>query len=154
MNYIISDRRYRKIAHNTDNHKHQIRHIGSAKKGITLIIDLGNIQLQHFFLYFSNDASDTSNEGLFDGIGNDIKFAMAKASFNFRNSVKEWLSEVLRVLFEAASLCIDTLRTFQLVVLSVLGPLVFWDCRFRWFPTHTYGMAGALHQYLSVASRG
>jgi len=32
---------------------------------------------------------------------------------------------VLRVLFEAAALCIDTLRTFQLVVLAILGPLVF-----------------------------
>ena len=74
---------------------------------------------------YTHDAADSSSEGIIDGIGNDIKFAMAKASFNFRNSVKEWMSEVLRVLFEAASLCIDTLRTFQLVVLSVLGPLVF-----------------------------
>lgn len=74
---------------------------------------------------YTHDATDSSGEGIIDGIGNDIKFAMAKASFNFRNSVKEWMSEVLRVLFEAASLCIDTLRTFQLVVLSVLGPLVF-----------------------------
>ena len=64
-------------------------------------------------------------EGMLDGIGNDIKFAMAKVSYNFRNSVKEWLSEVLQILFEAAALCINTLRTFQLVVLSILGPLVF-----------------------------
>src|SRR5690606_31796258 len=48
-----------------------------------------------------------------------------KASYNFRNSIKEWMSEVLRILFEAAALCINTLRTFQLVVLSILGPLVF-----------------------------
>ncbi|MFP9100713.1 hypothetical protein ACLI09_16815 [Flavobacterium sp. RHBU_24] len=45
--------------------------------------------------------------------------------YNFRNSVKEWMSEVLEVLFQAAALCIDTLRTFQLVVLAILGPLVF-----------------------------
>ncbi|MFC5683580.1 conjugative transposon protein TraJ [Flavobacterium sp. MAHUQ-51] len=74
---------------------------------------------------YTHDGADSSTEGLLDGIGSDIKFAMAKASYNFRNSVKEWLSEVLRVFFEAASLCIDTLRTFQLVVLSILGPLVF-----------------------------
>lgn len=74
---------------------------------------------------YTHDDTDQNGSGLFEGIGNDIKFAMSKASFNFRNSVKEWLSEVLRILFEAASLCIDTLRTFQLVVLSVLGPLVF-----------------------------
>lgn len=74
---------------------------------------------------YTHDNEDPSNEGLFEGIGNDIKFAMSKASYNFRNSVKEWMSEVLRVLFEAASLCIDTLRTFQLIVLAILGPLVF-----------------------------
>jgi len=74
---------------------------------------------------YTHDDQEPSDEGLIEGIGNDIKFAMAKASYNFRNSVKEWMSEVLRVLFEAAALCIDTLRTFQLVVLSILGPFVF-----------------------------
>jgi conjugative transposon TraJ protein len=74
---------------------------------------------------YTHDNADPNDEGMLDGVGNDIKFEMAKASYNFRNSVKEWLSEVLRVLFEAASLCIDTLRTFQLIVLSILGPLVF-----------------------------
>lgn len=68
---------------------------------------------------------ETTEEGMFDGIGNDIKFAMEKAAYNFRNSVKEWMSAVLEVLFEAAALCINTLRTFQLVVLSILGPFVF-----------------------------
>jgi conjugative transposon TraJ protein len=66
-----------------------------------------------------------SDEGLFAGIGNDIKFAMAKASYNFRNSIKQWMSEVLRVLYEAAALCINTIRTFYLIVLAILGPLVF-----------------------------
>ena len=65
------------------------------------------------------------DEGWIEGIGNDVKFAMAKASYNFRNSIKEWMSEVLKVLFEAAALCIDTIRTFQLIVLAILGPLVF-----------------------------
>lgn len=74
---------------------------------------------------YMHDNEDPSDEGFFESIGNDIKFAMSKASYNFRNSVKEWMSEVLRVLFEAASLCIDTLRTFQLIVLAILGPLVF-----------------------------
>ena len=66
-----------------------------------------------------------SDEGMFEGIGNDIKFAMAKASYNFRNSIKQWMSEVLRVLYEAAALCINTIRTFYLIVLAILGPLVF-----------------------------
>jgi conjugative transposon TraJ protein len=68
---------------------------------------------------------DPNKEGILDGIGNDIKFAMAKASYNFRNSIKEWMSEVLQVLFAAASLCINTLRTFNLIILAILGPLAF-----------------------------
>lgn len=65
------------------------------------------------------------DEGIFEGIGNDIKFAMAKASYNFRNAIKQWMSEILKVLFEAAALCINTIRTFYLIVLAILGPLVF-----------------------------
>lgn len=74
---------------------------------------------------YTHDNADPADEGFFEGIGNDIKFAMSKASYNFKNSVKEWMSQVLQVLFVAASLCIDTLRTFQLIVLAILGPLVF-----------------------------
>lgn len=65
------------------------------------------------------------SEGWFESIGNDIKFAFAKFSYNFRNSIKQWMSEVLKVLFEAAALCINTIRTFYLIVLAILGPLVF-----------------------------
>lgn len=71
-----------------------------------------------------NDLSG-SNEGVLESVGNDIRFAMAKASYNFRNSIKEWMSEVLQLLYQAAALCINTLRTFQLIVLAILGPLVF-----------------------------
>ena len=64
-------------------------------------------------------------EGLLDGIGNDIRFAMAKAAYNFRNSIKQWMSEILHVLYQAAALCINTIRTFYLVILAILGPLIF-----------------------------
>lgn len=92
---------------------------------------------------------DPSNESMLAGIGNDVKFAMEKASYNFRNSVKEFMSEVLRVLFEAAALCIDTLRTFQLVVLSILGPLVFGIAVFDGFQhTLTVWLARYINIYL------
>lgn len=65
------------------------------------------------------------SEGWIKSIGNDIKFAFAKFSYNFRNSIKQWMAEVLKVLFEAAALCINTIRTFYLIVLAILGPLVF-----------------------------
>jgi conjugative transposon TraJ protein len=62
---------------------------------------------------------------MFEGVGNDIRFWMDKQSYNFRNSIKQWMSEVLQVLFAAASLGINTLRVFHLIVLAILGPLVF-----------------------------
>lgn len=74
---------------------------------------------------YTHPDDDPNDEGFFASVGNDIRFAFAKASYNFRNSIKQWMSEVLRVLFEAASLCINTIRTFYLIVLAILGPLVF-----------------------------
>ena len=65
------------------------------------------------------------SEGWLESIGNDVRFAMAKAAYNFKNTIKEWMSEILQVLFQAASLCIDTIRTFYLIILAILGPLVF-----------------------------
>ena len=74
---------------------------------------------------YAHDDQDPEGEGLLASIGNDMRFAMEKAAYSFRSSVREWMSEVLRLLFEAAALCINTIRTFQLVVLAILGPLVF-----------------------------
>ncbi|MDX5481970.1 MAG: conjugative transposon protein TraJ, partial [Hymenobacteraceae bacterium] len=74
---------------------------------------------------YTQDDQPPSGEGFFESIGNDLRFAMEKAAYSFRSSVKESMSEVLRLLYEAAALCINTLRTFQLVVLAILGPLVF-----------------------------
>ncbi|WP_317128737.1 hypothetical protein [Mucilaginibacter gracilis] len=50
---------------------------------------------------------------------------MDKQSYNFRNSIKQWMAEVLEVVYAASSLCINTLRVFFLIVLAILGPLVF-----------------------------
>jgi conjugative transposon TraJ protein len=74
---------------------------------------------------YTHPIGDPADEGWVEGIGDDIKFAMAKASYNFRNSIKEWMSEVLHILYLAAALCINTIRTFYLIVLAILGPLVF-----------------------------
>lgn len=74
---------------------------------------------------YTHPNDNTDNESIFSSIGNDVKFAMDKASYKFRNSVKQWMSEVLQVVYEAAALCINTIRTFYLVVLAILGPLVF-----------------------------
>ena len=90
---------------------------------------------------------DGTGSGVLDGIGNDIKFAMAKASYNFRNTVKQWLSEILQILYQAAALCVNTIRTFYLIVLAILGPLVFGFAVFDGFQ-HT--LTVWLARYISV----
>jgi conjugative transposon TraJ protein len=82
----------------------------------------GNGDKEKWYKYTHPEGTE---EGFFEGIGNDIKFAMAKASYNFRNAIKEWMSEILHVLYAAAALCINTIRTFYLIVLAILGPIVF-----------------------------
>jgi conjugative transposon TraJ protein len=78
-----------------------------------------------FYQYTHPNDPNRAEEGWLDGIGNEIKFAMAKASYRFRNAIKEVISEVLQLLFAAVALCINTMRTFNLIILAILGPLVF-----------------------------
>lgn len=54
-----------------------------------------------------------------------------KAMHDVEQSVKDWFRNLLEVLFQAAALVVDTIRTFFLIVLSILGPIAFaisvWD---------------------------
>lgn len=56
---------------------------------------------------------------------------MERAVYNMKKSVREWFRELLELMFAAAALVIDVLRTFFLIVLSILGPISFaisvWD---------------------------
>jgi conjugative transposon TraJ protein len=81
------------------------------------------------------------------GITNAFQFSMAKAYYNFKNAIKEWMSEILEVVYEAAALCINTLRTFQLIVLAILGPLVLGLSVFDGFQ-HT--LTSWLSRYINV----
>jgi len=47
------------------------------------------------------------------------------SGWGFKNMIKKAVFELLNVLFEAAALCLDTIRTFKLIVLAILGPLCF-----------------------------
>jgi conjugative transposon TraJ protein len=67
--------------------------------------------------------SGDADSGVFSGVSNRVKFEMAKLSYNMKGSVRVWLSEILQVLFEAATLCLNTVRTFFLIVLAIFGPL-------------------------------
>jgi conjugative transposon TraJ protein len=94
-----------------------------------------------------DDQSGDGNSGIMNSIGNDIKFEMAKTSYNFRNTVKQWMSEILQVCYEAAALCINTIRTFYLIVLAILGPMVLGLSVFDGFQ-HT--LTNWLAKYINV----
>lgn len=54
-----------------------------------------------------------------------------RGMYDLKKSIRDWFRELLEVLFQAAALVIDTIRTFFLIVLSILGPIAFaisiWD---------------------------
>lgn len=56
---------------------------------------------------------------------------MDRAMYNMKKTVQNFFRELLELMFNAAALVIDTLRTFFLIVLSILGPISFaiscWD---------------------------
>jgi len=91
--------------------------------------------------------SGEADSGVFSGLSNRVKFAMAKVAYNTRNSVKVWMSEVLEVLFESAALCINVVRTFFLIILSIFGPLAF---AFSLFDVLRHSLANWLAKYINV----
>jgi len=54
-----------------------------------------------------------------------------KGIYSMKKTIRDSFRELLEMLFQAASLVIDTIRTFFLIVLAVLGPIAFaisvWD---------------------------
>ncbi|WP_300879537.1 conjugative transposon protein TraJ, partial [uncultured Alistipes sp.] len=54
-----------------------------------------------------------------------------RGMYNMKKSIRDFFREILELMFAAAALVIDTVRTFFLVVLSILGPIAFaisvWD---------------------------
>jgi conjugative transposon TraJ protein len=109
--------------------------------------DDGEGDRSKWYKYTHPKDEDGKDDNIISSLGNDVKFAMDKAGYKFRNSVKQWMSEVLQVIFEAAAVCINTIRTFYLVVLAILGPLVFGLSVFEGFQ-HT--LTTWLAKYLNV----
>lgn len=54
-----------------------------------------------------------------------------RGMYDMGQDVKNWFRNLLEILFQAAALVIDSIRTFFLIVLSILGPIAFaisvWD---------------------------
>ena len=106
-----------------------------------------NGDYDRWYKYTHDGQSAPVLENPISSVGNDIAFAMSKAGYRFSNSIKAFMSEVLSILFQAASLCINTLRTFQLIVLAILGPIVFGLAVFDGFQ-HT--LTAWLAKYINI----
>ena len=48
-----------------------------------------------------------------------------RAEYRMKQNIRKWFQELLELLFQSAGLVIDTIRTFFLIVLSILGPIAF-----------------------------
>ena len=48
-----------------------------------------------------------------------------RGMYNMKKQIRDWFRELLEILFQAAALVIDTIRTFFLIVLAILGPVAF-----------------------------
>lgn len=64
------------------------------------------------------------DENWLEAVGNDIRFWADRQDFKMRHGFKQFMSELLELVYQAAALCINTLRTFFLIVMAILGPLV------------------------------
>ena len=64
-------------------------------------------------------------------IGTMAGMYMDRQAYQIEKAIKDWFRNLLEVLFQPAALVIDTIRTFFLIVLSILGPIAFaisvWD---------------------------
>src|SRR5690554_1579400 len=82
----------------------------------------------------SNEEFDNKLEELGWSPGDLITMSgmyMDRFAYQTEQAIKNWFRNLLEVLFQAAALVIDTIRTFFLIVLSILGPIAFaisvWD---------------------------
>ncbi|SDF15855.1 Bacteroides conjugative transposon TraJ protein [Mucilaginibacter pineti] len=78
--------------------------------------DNTNSDPDKWYQYSHPDGADT---------GNSNPISDAFSGWSIKNWARKFIAEVLNVLFQAAALCLDTIRTFKLIVLAVLGPLCF-----------------------------
>ena len=82
----------------------------------------------------SNEEFDRRLDELGWGFSDLVTMAgmyMERTMYQTRKWIRELFRELLELTFHAAALLVDTLRTFILIVLSILGPLAFafavWD---------------------------
>jgi len=102
-----------------DSHKAISRHITHQEQEAMqgdegIITDSGPDDIEQY-----EQRDGTSEDGIFSG----LKAVFSK--FSIKHMIGTMISEILHILFAAASLCINTIRTFYLIILAIIGPIVF-----------------------------
>lgn len=82
---------------------------------------LGYTDNKDWYKYQQPDADNQQNELT---PGRAFKFSLSIISNTVFFLVKILVSYILQVLYYAAALCIDAMRTFHLLILAILGPIV------------------------------
>ena len=82
----------------------------------------------------SNEEFDKQLEELGWSPGDMVTMAgmyIDRGMYKMKKGIRDFFREILELMFQAAALVIDTIRTFFLVVLAILGPIAFaisvWD---------------------------
>jgi conjugative transposon TraJ protein len=98
-----------------------------------------------------------------------VEMHVERGMYDLKKSIRDWFRELLEILFQAAALVVDTIRTFFLIVLAILGPIAFaisvydgfqstltqWICRYisvyLWLPVSDLfsSILARIHTYAS-----
>lgn len=103
----------------------------------------------NYDLWLKYAHQDVAKEGSawYEKILYSMQFELSKGFYAFKNSVKQVVAEILQIIYEAAALCINTIRTFNLVVLAIIGPIV---CGIAVFDGFQHTLVVWLARYLNV----
>lgn len=84
----------------------------------------GSGNREAWYKYTHPEDPSGGDEGWIEGLGNDFRFWADRQDYKMRHGFKQFISEVLELVYQSAALCVNTLRTFFLIVLAILGPVV------------------------------
>ena len=87
-------------------------------------------------------------------VGTAAGMYIESGMYKVKKAIQNFFRELLEMLFQAASLTIDTIRTFFLVVLAILGPIAFRNIGVGRIPKHPRPMDMPVHSDLPLVACG
>lgn len=120
MNGVLKPTVVATKAMSEDSHKAISYNIEQQKKAVTQTPPVGVYPGGPDDMEKYEQPDDSSEE---DGFFSGLKSAFSV--FNLKNMFKLLISDIVQILYAAAALCINTVRTFYLLILAILGPIVF-----------------------------